>query len=950
VCASIHEFHPNAAVGVDVPIGRPLANTAIYVLDSQLEPLPIGVPGEICIAGAGLAREYINDPDQTAHSFVHWQRNGGIRIYRTGDRGWWAPNGELVFGGRFDDQVKVRGYRIEPAEIIRALDACTGVDQALVVPRGDNPSTRHLVAYLRRRPDSETVATSTLRAELSRKIPHSMIPAHFVWLDQFPLNSNGKIDKRALPDPEPQTSGNDPQTPMEAELAAIWKRVLRLASVGINDHFFELGGDSIKLLQTASELQKIGIRVEPTDLYRYPTIASLAAHAHQRESDIDQRPVAGIAPLTATQAWFFSTYRGNRNHFNQSVLLQARTRLQEESLRAALHTLVQHHDALRTRFRWNGDTMLQEFLETVPDKFLEVIDLSSSRDEHHEMESHANRLQRSLDVEEGRLIAAILFRGKDRDFVFIVVHHLVIDGVSWRILMQDLSAGLQRKPFPSKTYSVKHWAEQQHFCTERSSLLDELPYWENHTSLKSGPDRAGDRATLHFELEPNETKTLLTQPRTDAVLLTALARAFHEWDGRHEIVVTLEGHGREEIVEGIDVSRTVGWFTSMYPVKLDLSNSVTIDDQLVSVARTLEAVPNRGIGYGMLTYLRNSTASQTGISFNYLGQLDAAMEGDIFEESFSNLGDSVDPDSQSVHELDLLARVTGGAFRLDLSYSPRRYSQQQAEALLDAFRAALQQLIASSSPLPVPAGVARMRPYGGQRVSGLPLLLNREQPHKIFAMPPLFGYGIAFQSLANHIENHAFHSFDFIEDDHRVAEYARHISAVRGGGRCVLLGYSGGGNLAFEVAKELQRLGRPISDLILLDVPLRRRVIQMSDEEIQAMMDGNLGYFRTRMEADPEYRVFVTSPHMRPVMLRKMESFIRYLNELVNTGRIDGGIHLIRSAQEWAEPADWDDWAKHTSGELRRYQGVGEHASMTDDANVDANAAIINRILADRAS
>jgi thioesterase domain-containing protein len=217
-------------------------------------------------------------------------------------------------------------------------------------------------------------------------------------------------------------------------------------------------------------------------------------------------------------------------------------------------------------------------------------------------------------------------------------------------------------------------------------------------------------------------------------------------------------------------------------------------------------------------------------------------------------------------------------------------------------------------------------------------------------MPPLFGYGIAFQSLANHIENHAFHSFDFIEDDHRVAEYARHISAVRGGGRCVLLGYSGGGNLAFEVAKELQRLGRPISDLILLDVPLRRRVIQMSDEEIQAMMDGNLGYFRTRMEADPEYRVFVTSPHMRPVMLRKMESFIRYLNELVNTGRIDGGIHLIRSAQEWAEPADWDDWAKHTSGELRRYQGVGEHASMTDDANVDANAAIINRILADRAS
>jgi thioesterase domain-containing protein len=270
--------------------------------------------------------------------------------------------------------------------------------------------------------------------------------------------------------------------------------------------------------------------------------------------------------------------------------------------------------------------------------------------------------------------------------------------------------------------------------------------------------------------------------------------------------------------------------------------------------------------------------------------------------------------------------------------------------LLDAFADALRKLL--NQPVDdVPATLSApppMLPYRGKMLGGGAMRLAAERPRKIFAMPPLFGYGAAFRNLAETLGNATLYAFDFIEDDDRLAQYVRGIVAEQPRGPLVLLGYSGGGNLAFEVAKAAEAAGHRVSDLILFDAPLKRRATERSEVELAAMTESNLEYFRARLESDADYRVFMTDPQMRALMLRKMKSFIRYLDGLVNDGAITGNIHLIRSSQDWAEAADWDLWAERTGGTLFRLQGAGIHAAMTDDAHVAANAALVDGIVANR--
>ncbi|MFC9250816.1 amino acid adenylation domain-containing protein [Amycolatopsis thailandensis] len=645
-----------------VPIGKPLDNMRAYVLDADLRLVPQGAPGELYIAGAGLARGYFGDPALTADRFGPDPFGPpGERMYRTGDLVRWNPRGELEYTGRADEQVKVRGFRIEPAEIETALTAHPGVGQAAVLTREDH-GVKRLVAY-------HTGDADDLARFLRRTLPDYMVPAAFVRLDRFPLNANGKIDRRALPAPDfgDKTARTAPTTEAERALAGIWADVLGVPDVGAEANFFELGGDSILSIQVVSRARRAGLILLPHDVFRHPTLAALAAHAGGGTGPrAEQGPVTGTAPLTPIQRWYFAT---QPDRFDQRVVLDFTEDVDEAALRRALETVWAHHDGLRLRFEREG---VQHGEPVWPAELL--------TDEI------------AFDLERGPLLAAVL----DGRRLTLAAHHLVVDGVSWRILLEDLETAYRGGELGPKTTSFLAWAERLAEHAAAGGFDDELAHWRGiPPSPAAEPATIADLGEVTVRLTAEETRALLQdvpevyRTQVNDVLLTALGRVLRDWTGQTP-VIDLEGHGREELFEDVDLSRTVGWFTSMFPVALDVPQDWGA--ALKSVKEQLRALPRRGVGYGALRYLTGTAPDiDPQIGFNYLGRFDDAEEG-LFRTG--SLDADVDPAAPAIHALDIVGRVVAGTLELTWAHVTTRHDRGTVEDLAGKMLAALREIIA----------------------------------------------------------------------------------------------------------------------------------------------------------------------------------------------------------------------------------------------------------------
>jgi amino acid adenylation domain-containing protein/non-ribosomal peptide synthase protein (TIGR01720 family) len=718
-----------------VPIGRAIPNTQIYVLNRNMEPVPVGVVGELYIGGVGVGRGYLNRADLTAEKFVPdpFGKQPGARLYRTGDLARYLPDGNIEFLGRVDDQVKIRGYRIELGEIEAVLSQHDGLQEAVVIAREDPPGDRRLVAYCV--PGGETAPTvSELRSFLKTKLPEYMLPSAFVMLAELPLTPNGKIDRRRLPAPEKvrpdlETEFAPPETPAEEVLVNVWKEVLGLDKVGVHDNFFELGGDSILSIQVIAKARKQGVEITPIQLFQHQTIAELAAVAREAAGIIhaEQGIVTGPVPLTPIQHWFFELNLPEPHHWNQSVLLTVKKRLRLDLFSQALAHLLRHHDALRLRYRKTRSGWEQVNADVSEEVPFTIVDLAATPAEKLPMaiETTAASLQASLNLEQGPLLrAAYMDLGKGRDSrLLIVAHHLVVDGVSWRILLEDLHTTYQAlehglpAELPPKTTSFRHWAEGLLEYAQSDALRDEAAYWLDlvHTGVDAVPfdfaDGVNDEASAEVvsdSLDPEETEALLHEvpaayrTQVQDALLTALLRAFSRWTGSRSLVLDLEGHGREDILEGVDLSRTVGWFTSMFPVRLDLAGSVTPGDALKNVKEQLRAIPGRGIGFGLLRYLcrdqklsgplRSMPARL--VSFNYLGQFDQAMaESPLLEPAPEGTGPERSGRGVRAHALDIVCSVSAGQLNVRWIYSRNLHRRETIAEVAREFMEELRQLI-----------------------------------------------------------------------------------------------------------------------------------------------------------------------------------------------------------------------------------------------------------------
>ncbi|MGW6601237.1 amino acid adenylation domain-containing protein [Streptomyces sp. NPDC055036] len=743
VCATLSE----PLSGDSLPlIGAPLPNTRAYVLDPALRPVPIGTAGELYIAGIGLARGYLRRPGRTAERFVaDPYGEPGTRMYRTGDLGRWDTEGRLEYLGRTDQQVKVRGFRIEPGEIESVLTRRPEVASAAVVVREDRPGDRRLVAYAVAA-DGAEADPAVLREETARVLPDHLVPSAVMVVKALPLTPNGKLDRDALPAPETHgtAGGRQPDSARETLLCALFTEVTGARAVGVDDSFFSLGGDSILSIQLVGRARAAGLVLTTREVFEHRTAAGLARIARDVTSEEPRTAGADSGELTPTpiMEWLAALGEPAVRGFHQSVLLRVPAGAGQDRLAAALDALLDRHAMLRLRARRDAapdpDTRVGKPGAEPPGAVggpsvdgLEIGPTGSVRGEDcltrvrvdgtgtdgsgtDETEAsvpgeparwaklvaeQTSAALQSLDPWNGSTLRAVWFdAGADvPGRLLVVIHHLAVDGVSWRILLRDLAdawhAAADRRPLrtPAPVTSFRDWArllrEQARGRTAETgrweAILDGDDPLIGRRPRDPARDTAGHSRSLTLTLPPGPTAALLTRvpaayhARVNDVLLTALSLALADWRRRQgfgdgdDVLLDLEGHGREQLANGVDLSATVGWFTSQFPVRLCpgplewsdvLDGSPALGRALKEVKEQLGALPDHGIGYGMLRYLNPAAARRLAryegpqIGFNYLGRFTVTEGADWQPDpAFGPLGGGSDDRMPLPHTLSLNA-------------------------------------------------------------------------------------------------------------------------------------------------------------------------------------------------------------------------------------------------------------------------------------------------------
>ncbi|CAJ1314008.1 non-ribosomal peptide synthetase [Paenibacillus nuruki] len=705
----------------NIPIGQPISNSTAYVVDQGISLQPVGAWGELIVGGDGIARGYLNLPEMTKEKFVSDFMYKDQTFYRTGDLARWKSDGTLEYKGRIDEQVKIRGYRIELSEVEAKLLQMDTIQSATVIVHKNEYGEKQLCAYY---VSNDIISSSEIRIAMVQSVPSYMIPSYFVKLEQIPLTENGKVNRRLLPVPhnESQTGQThvDPKTEEEKILVNIWKEVLGINAISIHDNFFELGGDSIKAIQVSSRLLQVGYRLEMKELFKSSNIAQLASLLQVIISQADQEPVQGEVLLNPIQTWFLNRSEKTVHHFNQSVILYKKEKFDEKILHQVMTTLVEHHDALRLVFHHEGEHYTAYNRDINEGKYydLQRIDLHNQADPGADIRSWADRIQSSIDLDQGPLVKLGLFQCIDGDHLLMVIHHLVIDGISWRILLEDMRklygqfSNGEAIVLPFKTDSFQKWTASLSKYAQSGHMNVHQQYWSQWQNISFEPlpkDMHTEEVLLQdsrsviANLTVQETTQFITEAHRayktepNDLLLSALSIALNQWSGLAKIAINLEGHGRESIIEDIDITRTVGWFTSQFPVILEYAKEMDTSTLIQKVKENLREIPAKGIGYGLLRYQNNKIHSflqiQPEISFNYLGQFDQDLESNEWQLSNYSMGNTQDPTSPVDYVLDINGMIIDNSLSLTITYNANQYRSETINQLVHILQDSLRAIL-----------------------------------------------------------------------------------------------------------------------------------------------------------------------------------------------------------------------------------------------------------------
>jgi amino acid adenylation domain-containing protein/non-ribosomal peptide synthase protein (TIGR01720 family) len=710
----IYEYLFERDTGVSVPIGKPIDNTQIYLLTEQLQPVPDGVVAEIYVAGDGVARGYTNRDALTAEKFLKNPFLPEGRMYKTGDLARYHQ-GTIEYLGRADHQVKLQGYRVELTEIESELLRHEAVEQAAVCCKHSPHGHKYLVAFVQLQMPLSSIE---IKRFLARRLPSFMIPTAVIELQGFPLSPNGKIDRDALADLDVDAFKHESlraHPAIEQQLIACIREVMQVEDVTPESNFYFLGGDSIKAIQLVSRLKALDYQVKPADIFTYPLLRELALvlETQVQKPVHQQEPCEGFIKETPIIAWFLAQHFANPDFWHQSVLLEMRKQVPAELLNQALRRLVHHHDTLRLNYDEQTRAFFYNHAHLADDlQVLESAYLSDSKPETFQRLCFS--LKARLRLSHGLLFRAFLLHADEKpDRLLLVAHHAIIDGVSWRILLEDLQTLLQQGgceesgTLPAKTTSLQCWAEAvQDYA--RSIDSHELTFWNQVGSERThfpgdfaaNGGETGQRNTYTVELSAPATRRLLTEAnqayntRAQDLLLTALVLTLTDLLHTREIVLEVEAHGRNEIADRLDLSRTVGWFTALYPLRLTVEGQ-DLANTILTIREQLQQVPEKGIGFGVLAYCASMLPrpGRPGILWNYLGEIDNGQAGEFFTLSEETTGPDSAPENHLTCEIEILALIREQQLRVAFTYSAARYKETTIRNIAESFLSQLQTLI-----------------------------------------------------------------------------------------------------------------------------------------------------------------------------------------------------------------------------------------------------------------
>jgi amino acid adenylation domain-containing protein/non-ribosomal peptide synthase protein (TIGR01720 family) len=703
-------------------LGQAIDNYQLLVLDKDMQLLPIGCIGELYIGGAGLARGYLHQEKLSKERFIEYTINDkAIRLYKTGDLVHYREDGNLVFDGRVDNQVKIRGYRIELGEIEGQISLNKAVQNCIVIANTEASGQKRLLAYVCHDSNlSNDVLIAEINDHLQSVLADYMLPAHILILDSLPLTANGKIDKQALPIPSGKATVSAeqhcvPSSDIECKLAEIWAEILKipLDEVSSKANFFALGGDSILSIQMVSMALEMDLKLTIKQIFEHKTIQSLAPHVVKNKIRISQDAVTGEMQLLPIQHNFFRD-ETELHHYNQAVLLQTPDDFNIEQLSSFIAVLYQRHDALRLRFSSNKCSQWQAHHQPLNKQMLKdtVAEIKLKEKGFDTLAEQAQHYQSSLNITTGSLFKAVLCSDKAGEKrLLLIIHHLVVDAVSWRIIIDDLENLYQQHKndeplkLANKSSSYQVWSQQLLSYSRSDKLLAETDYWKNVLAAplaELGTVKEGNKKAsftqASFSLNEITTSRLLTQAQQayrtqiNELLLSALLLGFHNCTGSNSIRIDLEGHGRQELNEDINLSQTVGWFTTLFPITLN-SDSMDFETLICAVKEQLRAVPNQGIGFAVLKYLSKTkgieSAEISPILFNYLGQFSKQEDYQrAFKFAEADIGHSVSPLRQPEHNLNFNGSVTQNRLSFTVDYNENVYDSSLIEQLLEHIKQA----------------------------------------------------------------------------------------------------------------------------------------------------------------------------------------------------------------------------------------------------------------------
>lgn len=714
--------------GFGAPLGRPLANCQTYVLNQDFQPCAVGEEGDLYLGGNSLSNGYFEQAPETASRFLPnpFSSLPGARLYASGDRARWNGKGELCFLGRADHQIKLRGHRIELGEIEAVIRSTAQVRDCVVVVINHGSGAR-LVAYA----VGDSSTESAVRATLASRVPEYMCPGTWVWLERLPLNANGKLDRRALPDPDAAPrSSREAGNRIESTLLSICRELLGNERIGVDDNFFAVGADSIIAIQLVARAREVGYFFRPKQVFEQQTIARLAEVVQLQGDQTlgEQGEVHGLAPLTAIQARFFALVDIDPQQYNQACLIELDAGVQPAVVRAAISKVLAHHDGLRVSFQREADGRWQQqfhAISAVPaEHCLEQVTLHADDCETFDLAEFASQRHAGFDLTRAPLLRFVMVVDSDRARkakLLVIAHHLLVDTFSWQVLEEDIRRLLAEPSatLPAKTVSMKQVAEQTFSELLSADRQLESAYWQSLLSriprLPIAPmdDRVGDACSRHLVLPVALSAALSGEvhsrfnTNTQDFLLAALLVAFSQWCGSDSVGVMLEGHGRDDDSMP-NCDRTIGWFTSMFPLLLSLPEGFAEQGAgtglIMAVKEQVRAVPRQGAGYAQTTFLQSQGApvsiKEPEICFNYLGRF--AGEADTSRERSGADLQAVQSGTRSRRQrrlfaMEVLAMQFGEQLVCNFVYQPARISEAVMDQLASGFEKALSRLVLACS-------------------------------------------------------------------------------------------------------------------------------------------------------------------------------------------------------------------------------------------------------------